>query len=285
MRKLFLTFVCIILALAVEAQPKPVKLWADVPGMKSMPSKLYIYPAPKENNTGIAVVVCPGGSYSHTMGIATEGFEVAEWLNSQGINAFVLKYRVGSQLYHHPAMIQDAQYAIHYVKQHAAEYGINPDKVGTMGFSAGGHLVTMTGAFYKDNYIQDLGVSDGISLKPAFVVPVYPVVSMQDSIAHKRSRRNLLTRQYNDGQRDRFSMELSIPKDMPPVFLVTAIDDPVVMYQNSVVLDKSLTKMGIKHKFLLYKTGGHGYGLSETIAPEAGQWKYEFIKWLKTVNN
>ncbi len=285
MRKLFLTFVCIILALAVEAQPKPVKLWADVPGMKSMPSKLYIYPAPKENNTGIAVVVCPGGSYSHTMGIATEGFEVAEWLNSQGINAFVLKYRVGSQLYHHPAMIQDAQYAIHYVKLHAAEYGINPDKVGTMGFSAGGHLVTMTGAFYKDNYIQDLGVADDISLKPAFVVPVYPVVSMQDSIAHKRSRRNLLTRQYNDGQRDRFSMELSIPKDMPPVFLVTAIDDPVVMYQNSVVLDKSLTKMGIKHKFLLYKTGGHGYGLSETIAPEAGQWKYEFIKWLKTVNN
>lgn len=285
MRRLFLTFVCIILALAVEAQPKPVKLWADVPGMKSMPSKLYIFPAPKENNTGIAVVVCPGGSYSHTMGIATEGFEVAEWLNSQGISAFVLKYRVGSQLYHHPAMIQDAQYAIHYVKLHAAEYGINPDKVGTMGFSAGGHLVTMTGAFYKDNYIQDLGVSDGISLKPAFVVPVYPVVSMQDSIAHKRSRRNLLTRQYNDGQRDRFSMELSIPKDMPPVFLVTAIDDPVVMYQNSVVLDKSLTKMGIKHKFLLYKTGGHGYGLSETIAPEAGQWKYEFIKWLKTINN
>ena len=285
MRRLFLILACITMALAVEAQSKPIKLWADVPGMKNMPSKLYIYPAPKENNTGIAVVVCPGGSYSHTMGIATEGFEVAEWLNSQGISAFVLKYRVGSQLYHHPAMIQDAQYAIHYVKQHAAEYGIDPEKVGTMGFSAGGHLVTMTGAFYKDNYIQDLGVADNISLKPAFVVPVYPVVSMQDSIAHKRSRRNLLTRQYNNGQRDRFSMELSIPKDMPPVFLVTAIDDPVVMYQNSVVLDRTLTKMGIKHKFLLYKTGGHGYGLSETIAPEAGQWKYEFIKWLKTIDN
>ena len=285
MRRLFLILACITMALAVEAQSKPIKLWADVPGMKNMPSKLYIYPAPKENNTGIAVVVCPGGSYSHTMGIATEGFEVAEWLNSQGISAFVLKYRVGSQLYHHPSMIQDAQYAIHYVKQHAAEYGIDPEKVGTMGFSAGGHLVTMTGAFYKDNYIQDLGVADNISLKPAFVVPVYPVVSMQDSIAHKRSRRNLLTRQYNNGQRDRFSMELSIPKDMPPVFLVTAIDDPVVMYQNSVVLDRTLTKMGIKHKFLLYKTGGHGYGLSETIAPEAGQWKYEFIKWLKTIDN
>jgi len=285
MRRVYLILICITLVLAVKAQPKPIKLWADVPGMQQMPSKLYIYPAPKDNNTGIAVVVCPGGSYSHTMGIATEGFEVAEWLNSMGISAFVLKYRVGSQLYHHPAMIQDAQYAIHYVKQHAAEYGIDPNKVGTMGFSAGGHLVTMTGAFHNINYIQDLGVTDNISLKPAFVVPVYPVVSMQDSIAHQRSRRNLLTRHYNAGQRDRFSMELSIPKDMPPVFLVTAINDPVVMYQNSVVLDKALTKAGIKHKFMLYKTGGHGYGLSEIIAPEAGQWKYDFIKWVKTIVN
>ena len=285
MKKYLLTFACILFCWVASAQPKPIKLWADVPGMKQMPSKLYIYPAPKDNNTGIAIVVCPGGSYSHTMGIATEGFEVAEWLNSMGISAFVLKYRVGSQLYHHPAMIQDAQYAIHYVREHAAEYGIDPAKVGTMGFSAGGHLVTMTGAFYKDNYIQDLGVVDNISLKPAFVVPVYPVVSMQDSIAHQRSRRNLLTRHYNDGQRNRFSMELSIPKDMPPVFLVTAIDDPVVMYQNSVVLDQALTQAGIKHQFMLYKTGGHGYGLSETIAPEAGKWKYEFIKWLKTINN
>ena len=285
MKKYLLTFACILFCWVASAQPKPIKLWADVPGMKQMPSKLYIYPAPKDNNTGIAVVVCPGGSYSHTMGIATEGFEVAEWLNSMGISAFVLKYRVGSQLYHHPAMIQDAQYAIHYVREHAAEYGIDPAKVGTMGFSAGGHLVTMTGSFYKDNYIQDLGVVDNISLKPAFVVPVYPVVSMQDSIAHQRSRRNLLTRHYNDGQRNRFSMELNIPKDMPPVFLVTAIDDPVVMYQNSVVLDQALTQAGIKHQFMLYKTGGHGYGLSETIAPEAGKWKYEFIKWLKTIIN
>lgn len=283
MKRLFTIALIFSLFFQVMAQTKTIKLWADVPGMQQMPSKLYIYPAPKDNNTGIAVVVCPGGSYGHTMGIATEGFEVAEWLNNMGISAFVLKYRVGSQLYHHPAMIQDAQYAIHYVRQHAKEYGIDPAKVGTMGFSAGGHLVTMTGAFHSINYIQDLGVTDNISLKPAFVVPVYPVVSMQDSIAHQRSRRNLLTRHYNAGQRDRFSMELSIPADMPPVFLVTAIDDPVVMYQNSVDLDKALTKAGIKHKFMLYKSGGHGYGLSEAKAPEAGKWKYEFVQWLKEV--
>lgn len=251
--------------------------------MKTQPTKLYLYPAPKDNNTGVAVVVCPGGSYAHTMGIATEGFAVAEWLNSQGISAFVLKYRVGSQGYHHPAMLQDAQMAIHYVRLHAQEYGIDPDKVGTMGFSAGGHLVIMTGAFSKENHLAELGIRDNISLRPDFVVPVYPVVSMKDDIAHERSRRNLLTRRYTVEQQCLFSMELSIPPYMPPTLVVTAKDDPVVKYENSVRLDRSLTKAKIPHRFLLYETGGHGYGMDETRAPEAGQWKYTFVKWLKEI--
>ncbi len=249
--------------------------------MKCQPTKLYIYPAPKSNNTGIAVIVCPGGSYNHTMGIATEGFAVAEWLNSQGINAFVLKYRVGSQGYHHPAMIQDAQYAIHYVRQHAKEYGIKVNKVGTMGFSAGGHLVLMTGAFCEENHLKDLGIADDIPLRPDFVVPVYPVVSMRDEIVHERSRRNLLTNHYTPEQVSKFSMELSIPPYMPPVFLATAKDDPVVNYQNSEVLNNSLKKARIKHSYQLYETGGHGYGMDENLAPEAGKWKYAFVKWLK----
>ncbi len=281
MKRLFLILFSLVWALSVVAQPKPIRLWHNVQSMKSQPTKMYIYPAPKENNTGVAVVVCPGGSYAHTMGIATEGFGVAEWLNSQGISAFVLKYRVGSQGYHHPAMLEDAQYAIHYVREHAKEYGIDPNKVGTMGFSAGGHLVTMTGAFAKENEIAKLGVQDDISLRPDFVVPVYPVVSMQDDIAHQRSRRNLLTRRYTLDQQTHFSMELSIPANMPPTLVVTAKDDPVVMYQNSVRLDRSLKRAKIPHKFLLYETGGHGYGMDEKIAPEAGKWKYEFIKWLK----
>lgn len=283
MRRILHFLFCLLLVLAVSAQPKPVKLWKDVPGMKSQPTKLYIYPADKSNNTGMAVIIFPGGSYSHTMGIATEGFGVAEWLNKQGINAFVVKYRTGNRGYHHPAMIEDAQYAIHYVRQHAKEYGIDPDKVGAMGFSAGGHLVTMTGAFSKDNYLSKLGINDQTSLKPDFVVPVYPVVSMKDGVAHKRSRKNLLTKHYTPEQQTKFSMELSIPPDMPPVFLVTAKDDPVVKYENSVRLDRSLSKARIPHKFILYDTGGHGYGMDEKLAPEAGKWKYEFITWLKEI--
>ncbi|MBR0304197.1 MAG: alpha/beta hydrolase [Bacteroidales bacterium] len=283
MKQFFLLLFNLLLVLAAGAQSKQIKLWKDVLCMKSQPAKMYIYPAPKDNNTGVAVVVFPGGSYSHTMGIATEGFGVAEWLNSQGINAFVVKYRTGNRGYHHPAMIQDAQYAIHYVREHAKDYGINPDKVGTMGFSAGGHLATMCGAFYKENYLQALGIKDNISLKPDFVVPIYPVVSMRDGIAHERSRRNLLTNHYTPEDQAKFSMELSIPRDMPPVFLATAKDDPVVKYENSVELDRSLRKSDIPHKFVLYETGGHGYGLDEKIAPEASKWKYEFIKWLKEI--
>lgn len=280
MRKVLLSILLLSWVCAAVAQPKPIHLWANVKGMKSAPTKLYCYPAPDSINTGTAVIVCPGGSYSHTMGIATEGFGVAEWLNSQGINAFVLKYRVGSQGCHHPAMLEDVQMAIHYVRTHGDDYHINSGKVGTMGFSAGGHLSLMAGAFSSENHLADKGISGKINLKPNFVVAIYPVVSMQDDIAHKRSRRNLLTRHYTPEEQSKFSMELSIPGNMPPVFLATAEDDPVVMYQNSVRLEQSLRKANIKHKYLLYKTGGHGYGADESKAPEATKWKYEFDKWV-----
>lgn len=266
------------------AQSETVAIWEKVPTMKHQKSKLYVYPAPDSLRNGISVIICPGGSYSHLMGIKTEGFEVAEWLNSQGITAFVLRYRVGMYGYHHPAMIQDIQRAIQLVRENATNWNLNPNKLGTMGFSAGGHLVTMSGAFAHDNYLTALGIRTSVSLRPDFVVPVYPVVSMQDSIAHQRSRKNLLTKHYTKEQQDKFSMELQIPDDMPPTFLVTAEDDPVVKYQNSVCLSKALSQKGIQHEFLLYQTGGHGYGMDETIAGETAKWKWKFLDFLKKIN-
>lgn len=267
----------------LKAQSETLRLWEGVPGMSGNPARLYVYLAPDSLNTGVSVLVCPGGSYAHTMGIPVEGFAVAEWLNSQGINAFVLKYRVGLKGYHYPAMLEDVQYAIRYIRQHAEVYHLDPDKLGTMGFSAGGHLVTMSGAFAFENILKPLGIADDCSLRPDFVVPVYPVVSMQDAIVHRRSRRNLLTRRYTEAQKTKFSLELNVPKEMPPVFLVTAKDDPKVDYRNSVCLDQSLTCAGVPHRFLLYETGGHGYGMSEKRAPEAGKWKYEFVTWLQNL--
>ena len=209
-----------------------------------------------------------------------EGYQVAEWLNSIGVTAYVLRYRVSSHGYHHPAMIEDIQMAISFVRENTFQYHIDPQRVGVMGFSAGGHLVIMAGVFYKEDYLKKLGISHSGSLRPDFVVPVYPVVSMQDSLAHVRSRKNLLGAKFTREEIDKFSLELQIPDDMPPVFLVTAEDDPVVNFHNSVELDKALTEKKIKHKFLLYKTGGHGYGLNPKRGGETAKWNFVFHEWL-----
>jgi acetyl esterase/lipase len=187
---------------------------------------------------------------------------------------------VGKDGYHHPAMIEDVQRALQWVKTNAKTYSISTDKVGVMGFSAGGHLALMAGVFYQENYLHKLGINSNIDLKPAFVVPVYPVVSMQDSIAHLRSRKNLLGKKCTQQEKNKFSMEMQIPPNMPPVFLVATHDDPVVNCKNSILLDEVLNKENILHKFLLYNTGGHGFGMDEKRSPEAAKWKNNFKIWL-----
>ncbi|MDR2410243.1 MAG: alpha/beta hydrolase [Bacteroidales bacterium] len=279
MRKAILFFGFLFFVVILSAQNNSVYLWKDIPPMKKEKSRLYTFIQADSLKRGISVIICPGGSYAHLYGIKREGFEVAQWLNANGITAFVLKYRVGKDGYHHPAMIEDVQRAIQWVRTHAADYNINPDCVGVMGFSAGGHLSLMAGTFYQENYLAKWGI-ETVNLKPAFVVPVYPVVSMQDSLAHVRSRKNLLGKDFGQKEKDKFSMELQIKEDMPPVFLVTTKDDPVVNYKNSLALDNVLKKKEIPCKFLLYETGGHGFGMNDQKGGDAAQWKNHFIDWL-----
>ena len=283
MRKIILFSFFLFACAFLFAQKNSVLIWKDVPLMKKEKSRLYVFEPADSLKNGISVIICPGGSYAHLYGIKWEGFEVAEWLNSIGITAFVLRYRVGKDGNHHPAMIEDLQRALQLVKTNSQTYNISPDKVGVMGFSAGGHLALMAGAFYKENYLSNLGIQSEISLKPAFVVAVYPVVSMQDSIAHVRSRKNLLGKKFGQEEKDKFSMELQITKDMPPVFLTTTKDDPVVDYRNSLVLEDTLKKENIPHKFLLYNVGGHGFGMNTKRGGEAANWKNHFKEWLKEI--
>ena len=149
-----------------------------------------------------------------------------------------------------------------------------PDKIGVMGFSAGGHLVmSSVELFEKDDW-------------PAFVVPVYPVVTMTASCVHKRSRRGLLgdSRVRNKELRELLSLEKHVPSDCPPVFLINCKDDPVVDYHNSILLDSALRSQKIPHQYLLYETGGHGFGASDIKGtPECRQWKEEFIKWINKI--
>lgn len=233
-----------------------------------------------------AVIVCPGGSYFwHDM--VNEGSKVAEWLNANGISAFVLRYRtayVPAFITHfrllfrgnrYPDALNDLRQSLRLVRHQAQEYNIDTTKIGVMGFSAGGHLVMSA--------VELLPRSEW----PAFVVPVYPVVSFIDPCVHKRSRRGLLgdSREHNKRLCDSLSLERHVPQDCPPVFLINCKDDPIVNHRNAELLDSALTAKNVPHKFIQYKTGGHGFGASEKRgSAECRQWKAEFIKWFRTLN-
>lgn len=260
------------------------KIWSgtSVPYHFMMPPCITIYPADKAQNTKVAVIVCPGGSYHH-LGMNHEGYDVARWFQSKGINAFVLRYRVGFWGFHHPAMIEDLQRSIQFVKENAGRWGIDTSKVGLVGFSAGGHLVASGGIFFTENYLQPLGITTKVSLRPSFVVPVYPVISMQDSIAHKRSRNNLLGKKCTQAQKDKMSLEMQVRKDGPPMMVVVQKDDPVVDWRNGFYFYQSLIKLSPSSKLILSDKGGHGFGINPEKGGEAARWNEKCLVWMKEI--
>lgn len=290
---LFLVMTVALLSADGMAKKTGINIWnatkckADV--------RLTPYLAEGDNN--IAVIVCPGGSYFwHDK--KTEGIGVAEWLQSQGISAFVLEYRVGGVpgfITHHrlltrgnryPDMLQDVHRAIQVVREYAPQLRIDPDKVGVMGFSAGGHLTAMSGIYFDTDVLSELGIKPKVSLKPNFIAPIYPVVTMTDKCVHKRSRRGALGegRAISQLMKDSLSLEKHVRADMPPTYLMNCVDDPIVKYQNSELLDSAMTAKGVNHRYVQYKTGGHGFGATPSkTTKEAIAWKEDFLAWLKTV--
>ena len=275
MRFFILLFFCSFQQL-LSAQ---VNIWEGTGVEKRVEMTPYL----AEGEGNIGVVVCPGGSYFwHDM--QTEGHEVGRWLQQNGISAFVLRYRtayVPAFLFRfryvfrgnrYPDPQDDLRQCLRYVRDHSGEYGVDSEKLGAMGFSAGGHLVMSAAELFEKTD------------RPAFVVPVYPVVTMTHPSVHKRSRRALLgeSRVRNRQLRDSLSLERHVPDDCPPVFLVNCKDDPIVDYRNSVLLDSALTARQISHRYIQYATGGHGFGASQTKgSAECRQWKAEFLTWIK----
>ena len=283
-KKLLIFSILATLVGAIYAQ-EAVYLWEgqDVHNGKQVTLTPFLADS---NIDGTAVIVCPGGSY-FWLDEVNEGDDVARWLNYNGISAFVLRYRVAGLrefIWHyrrvfrgnqHPDMLNDAQRAIEYVKEHSEEYRIDPNRLGIMGFSAGGHLSMSTACFFNQE-----------ENRPAFAAPIYPVVTMNEPYVHERSRRALLgdRRSKNQTMRDSLSLEMHVPADCPPVFLVNCLDDQVVDYHNSVLLDSALNVKNIDHIYIQYKTGGHGFGASETRGTEESrQWKNEFINWIQNL--
>ncbi len=246
---------------------------------------MYPYLAP--DTGGVAVVVCPGGSYFwHDM--EAEGQAVGEWLSSQGISAYVLRYRVAGVIAfltrfrllfrgrRYPDAQEDLRQALRLVRSAEVGGGVDTERVGAMGFSAGGHLVLSAAELFDE------------ADRPGFVVAVYPVVTMRKPYVHKRSRRALLgdNRKRSKSMQDSLSLELHVRGGMPPVLLVSCDDDPVVNPMNSVVLDSALTAARVEHLYLHYATGGHGFGASEEKGTaEAREWKGEFLRWLGSMKN
>lgn len=264
---------------SVQAQYQVVKLWDKNPTHKEKRPELRIFQPADSLRNGTCILICPGGSYHH-LGLTNEGSEVAQTFTKWGVTAVVLRYRVAMRGNHHPAMIEDFQRAMQILRENAAQYKIDPEKIGCIGFSAGGHLVTMGGAFASHSYLADRGVKTNVSLKPAFVAPIYPVVSMQDSIVHSKSRANLLGKNFSPKIASTFSLERVIPHDMPPVFLVACKDDDVVDYRNSVVLSEALLQRNIPTRFMLFEKGGHGFGTLRTKSEETKNWYLLLKEWL-----
>ena len=277
-KKTILCAIAVWCFLVGKAQDK-VNIWQGTDCKKRV--EMVPYLASGQNN--VAVIVCPGGSYFwHDMD--AEGAKVGEWLRQNGISAFVLRYRTAGfmALFTHyrylfrgnryPDALDGLHQAMTYVKHHVKEYGVHVDSIGAMGFSAGGHLVMSAGELLEPQE------------RPAFIAPIYPVVTMTKKCVHKRSRRALLgdSRKNNKKLRDSLSLECHVPDDCPPVFLVNCKDDPIVKYHNSELLDSALTAHHVTHRYIQYKTGGHGFGATDDKGTaECRQWKKEFLDWLR----
>ena len=290
-----LVAVCAVIAMtlpltvpqAKAADSHQVKLlWSDgAPGAKGSADgdkpSLTIYLPAKDKANGSAVVIFPGGGYGH---LATdhEGHQIAEWLNWLGIAGFIVKYRhsASGAGYGHPAPLQDAQRAVRMVRSGAKKWNLDPDRIGIIGFSAGGHLASSAGTHFQHRYSEVKDEIDRTSCRPDFMILMYPVVSFAESFTHKGSRRNLLGNDPADDLVKNLSNEKQVTPETPPTFLVHADDDKVVPPENSIYFYLALKKANVPAEMHIYEKGGHGFG------PGAGKgavssWMLRCSDWMR----
>jgi acetyl esterase/lipase len=237
---------------------------------------LLAYLAPAGHNTGTAAIICPGGGYTR-LAIDHEGFAVARWLNGLGVSAFILKYRLKE--YGHPAPLRDVLRAVRLVRAAAPRWGIDPARLGVIGFSAGGHLASTAGTLYDAPEGRTGADLDRVSARPDFLVLVYPVISLRPPYAHAGSREALLGKNPPADLVDHLSTDLQVTRDTPPTFLVHTTADTTVPVENSINFYLALRRAGVPAEMHVYVAGPHGFGMNPGHGPTS-DWPARCAEWM-----
>ncbi len=227
-----------------------------------------------------AIIICPGGGYQF-LAFEHEGINEAEWFQSRGIAAFVLKYRLPIHGYRHPVPLLDAQRALRLVRSRASEWNIDPAKIGIMGFSAGGHLASTFATHFDGGNAEATDPADVPSCRPDFAVLVYPVVTFQDGITHAGSKLNLLGPDPDPALVENLSNEKQVNPQTPPTVLVHSLDDLAVPIENSRLFFAALQTAGIPAALHEYPSGGHGFGFGPNYPHAPEGWLDRVYDWLK----
>lgn len=265
----------------VERSKEPAKI-KDRYAWKIIDPSLTVYLPEKPNGAGI--LVFPGGGYQRVV-LDKEGDELAPWLKSLGVTFFILRYRLPGEghLSGADTPLQDAQRAIRLIRKNAPAWGLDPKRLGVMGFSAGGHLASGLGVKYNQELYRPIDDIDAVNARPDFLILGYPVVAMRDQYVHMGSRTQLLGRQPTQEQIDAYSNELLITKDTPQTFIMHASDDSSVPVENSINFYLGLRRARVSVEMHLFKDGGHGYSIRSTYGKTCEQWPVLCGQWLKSI--
>jgi acetyl esterase/lipase len=261
-------------------------LWPDgAPGAKGTADgdrpEISVYLAAGEKNTRAGVVVCPGGGYGH-LAVDHEGKQIAEWFNSIGVSAFVLKYRhrASGAGYGHPAPLDDAQRAIRLVRSKAADWKVDAKRIGIMGFSAGGHLASTAATHFDDGKADAKDPIDKQGCRPDFAILCYAVITFDDAHTHQGSKKNLLGADPDKKLVESLSNEKQVTEKTPPTFLWSTGDDAAVPVENSVLFYLACRKAKVPAELHVYEHGPHGVGLAKDL-PGVSVWSEQLAAWLK----
>ena len=268
--------------LVARAQPS-ITLWANgAPGALGADSTdtpiltPYLPPAGTANGTG--VVIFPGGGYQH-LSMQKEGSDIANWLAGAGVTTFVVRYRLGPR-YRHPTMLGDAQRAIRTVRARAAEWNVDPRRLGVIGFSAGGHLASTTGTHFDAGNPASADPIERANARPDFMLLIYPVITMRDSITHGGSRRNLIGADAAPELVRLLSNETQVSRETPPTFIVHSTDDKAVPVENALLFYQALKRNAVPAELHVFEHGGHGFGLAPSD-PVLSAWTTICEAWMR----